>query len=68
MFLRLVLLVFLWLLIRRIWRTYIVPRERPRSTRPPYPGPDSAREKKTGEMADFTQQKISDAEFEELDD
>ena len=58
--LRLLILVFVWLLIRQLWRAYLVASR---------PGP--AKRENRGDREDLgsiTQQEISDAEFEELDD
>lgn len=68
MIVRLILLFLLWLVLRRIWRSFVAPKSRRTGTRtrPGYPGPES-KTAKPGEMNDLTQQKISDADFEELD-
>ena len=58
--LRLLILVFVWLLIRQLWRAYLV-ASRPKTVR---------RENKEDreDLGNLTQQEISDAEFEELED
>jgi hypothetical protein len=64
---RLLLLFMLWLLIRRLWRSYTQGRTSTRrsTTREPYPGPADQKDRK---LDDITQQEISEADFEELDE
>jgi len=64
---RLIFLIFIWLLIRRLWRSYVVARTGSNSRRRPYPGRKKSG-KESKDLGDITQQEISDAEFEELDD
>ena len=66
MIIRLLLLFLLWLILRRVWRLYTQGRSSAGATRrDPYPGP---RKESPDARPDITQQKITDAEFEELDD
>ncbi len=68
MIVRTILLFLLWLVLRRIWRSFVAPKPRrpAAGSRPAYPGPET-KSSKPEDMNDLTQQKISDAEFEELD-
>ncbi len=64
----LVIIFLLWLLVRRVMRSLLSPPPGARRrARPPYPGPQD--DKPSGhDISDFTQQSISDAEFEDLQD
>jgi hypothetical protein len=63
----LIILILLWLLTRQLMRFFFSPRRSRRGPRPPHADPKSD-SRKGGDLRDFTQQEISDAEFEDLDD
>lgn len=67
MIIRLFLLFLLWLFVRRLWRAYVASGKRSSSRRQAYPGPPDGSGRPEGHQ-DITQQKIVDAEYEELDD
>ena len=69
MFLKIILLFMVWLVIRRVINRYMVDRARRQSAfradqtaDKPRTGPQS----KPDQFGDFTQQKVSDADFEEI--
>ena len=68
MIIRILFLIFLWLLLRRLWRVYLVSRTRSTSGRRPYPGPQQPRSAQPSDLKDITEQEIAEADFEELDD
>jgi hypothetical protein len=68
MIVRILLLIFLWMLLRRLWRMYFVSRSRSDQRRAPYPGPDKSPGNGDAGMTEITDQEISEADFEELDD
>ena len=61
----LILLILLWLVVRRVVKRALSPRADRR--RPPYPGPQSS-PSSGSDIKEFTQQEISDAEFEDLEE
>ena len=67
MILRIILIFFLWLLIRRVWRSFVVAKTRSQTRGRPYPGPGQTQEN-SNDLTDITQQEISDADYEDLDD